>query len=136
MTIKRIQVEDILGDKYYTYDLISNNYSPALNTAITITCTLKDSYGNTVPNVSLTLYCNNVQVSSATTNSNGVANWTYTCSTSGVQVFKVGTETMTIPVDNMTYSDYENDMSAQDNTSIFLRELDNLIQSITGRGDL
>ena len=36
----------------------------------------------------------------------------------------------------MTKADYEADMSAQDETSIFLRELDNLIQAITGRGDL
>ena len=36
----------------------------------------------------------------------------------------------------MTWTDYENDLSSQDSTSIFLRELDNLIQAITGRGDL
>lgn len=36
----------------------------------------------------------------------------------------------------MTIADYENDLSARDETSIFLRELDNLIQAITGRGDL
>ena len=36
----------------------------------------------------------------------------------------------------MTKADYEADMSAQDETSIFLRELDNLIIAITGRGDL
>ena len=36
----------------------------------------------------------------------------------------------------MTWDDYENDLSSQDNTSIFLRELDNLIVGITGRGDL
>lgn len=36
----------------------------------------------------------------------------------------------------MTWDDYENDLSSQDSTSIFLRELDNLIQAITGRGDL
>ena len=38
--------------------------------------------------------------------------------------------------DYMTKADYEADMSAQDETSIFLRELDNLIVAITGRGDL
>ena len=36
----------------------------------------------------------------------------------------------------MTWDDYENDLSSQDSTSIFLREFDNLIQAITGRGDL
>lgn len=36
----------------------------------------------------------------------------------------------------MTWDDYENDLSSQDSSSIFLRELDNLIQAITGRGDL
>ena len=36
----------------------------------------------------------------------------------------------------MTMADYENDLSARDETSIFLRELDNLIVAMTGRGDL
>ena len=36
----------------------------------------------------------------------------------------------------MTWDDYENDLSSQDSTSIFLRELDNLIVAMTGRGDL
>ena len=137
MTIKRIQVEDVLGDKYYTYVLSSSDYSPSLNTNITITCTLKDPSGNVVPNVSLALYRNNTLVSNATTNLQGVATWSnISCNADGVQVFKVGTSSMEIIVDNMTFADYEDDMSAQDNTSIFLRELDNLIQAITGRGDL
>lgn len=136
MTIKRIQVEDVLGDKYYTYNLSSSDYSPSLNSNITITCTLKDPYGNVVPNVSLALYKNGSLVSNATTSLNGVATWSnISCDSSGVQVFKVGTSTMEIIVDNMTFADYEDDMSAQDSTSIFLRELDNLIVSITGRGD-
>lgn len=137
MTIKRIQVEDVLGDKYYTYELSSSDYSPSLNTNITITCTLKDPYGNTIPNTSLALYRNNTLIGNATTNLQGVATWSnITCNTGGVQVFKVGTESMEIIVDNMTFTNYEDDMSAQDSTSIFLRELDNLIVSITGRGDL
>jgi hypothetical protein len=137
MTIKRIQVEDVLGDKYYTYELSSSDYSPSLNTNITITCTLKDPYNNIMPNVSLALYKNGSLVSNATTNLNGVATWSnISCNNSGVQVFKVGTSSIEIIVDNMTFADYEDDMSAQDSSSIFLRELDNLIQAITGRGDL
>ena len=136
MTIKRIQVEDVLGDKYHTYELSSSNYSPSLNSTITITCTLKDPYGNVVPNYSLALYKNNTLVGNATTNLNGVATWSnISCNESGVQIFKVGTSRIEIITDNMTFVDYEDDMSAQDNTSIFLRELDNLIVSITGRGD-
>ena len=137
MTIKRIQVEDVLGDKYYTYELSSSSYSPSLNNNITITCTLKDPYGNTVPNVSLALYRNNTLIGNATTNLQGVATWSnITCNADGVQIFKVGTSSIEIIVDNMTFADYEDDMSAQDSSSIFLRELDNLIQAITGRGDL
>lgn len=137
MTIKRIQVEDVLGDKYYTYELSASDYTPPLNSNITITCTLKDPYNNVIPNVSLALYKNGILLSNATTNLNGIATWNNIyCNVRGVQVFKVGTAKMEIITDNMTFADYEEDMSAQDNTSIFLRELDNLIIAITGRGDL
>lgn len=136
MTIKRIQIEDVLGDKFYTYDLTSNNYSPSLNDTITINCTLKNSYGSVIPNISLALYRNGNLVGNATTNVNGIATWSVSCVNKGLQIFSVENVKMGIIVDNMTFTDYKNDLSARDSTSEFLKELDNLILAITGRGDL
>ncbi len=116
MTTKKIKSSDILGDNYYVYNLTSSNYTPNLNVSITITCTVKNVYGNVVINKSVQLYQNDVAVgNTATTNNNGVATWTITCSTAGVQKFSVKDAAIEVFVDttsktghNHTTSDITN----------------------------
>lgn len=100
MTIKKIKSSDILGDNYYIYNLTSSNYTPNLNGSITITCTVKNIYGDAIANKSIQLYQNDTAVGSATTtNNNGVATWTITCSTAGIQKFSVKDTVIEIFVD-------------------------------------
>ena len=67
MTVKKIKSSDIFGDNYYTYDLTSSNYTPNLNSSITITCTVKNIYGDIITNKSVQLYQNDVAVGNAKT---------------------------------------------------------------------
>ena len=90
MTTKKIKSSDILGDNYYIYELTSSNYNPNPNNTITITCTVKNVYGDLIANKAVQLYQNDVAIgNAATTNNNGIATWTITCSNSGVQKFSV-----------------------------------------------
>ena len=100
MTKKTIKASDVLGDNYYIYELTSSNYTPALNGTITITCTVTDVYEDPIGNKSITLYKNGTSVSTQTTNSSGVATWSVTCSTAGIQSFKVENKTIEVFVDN------------------------------------
>ena len=116
MTIKKIKSSDILGDNYYIYNLTSSNYTPNLNGSITITCTVKNIYDEAIANKSIQLYQNDTAVGSATTtNNNGVATWTITCSTAGVQKFSIKDAVIEVFVDttsktghNHTTSDITN----------------------------
>lgn len=100
MTIKKIKSSDILGDNYYIYNLTSSNYTPNLNGSITITCTVKNIYGDVIANKSIQLYQNDTAVGNATTtNNNGVVTWTITCSTAGIQKFSVKDTVIEVFVD-------------------------------------
>lgn len=101
MVKKKIKVSDILGDSYYVYELTSSNYTPALSSSITITCTMKDIYGTAVSSKSVTLYQNGTSKGTQTTNSSGVATWSITCSNAGIQSFKVGNKTIEVFVDEL-----------------------------------
>ena len=100
MTKKIIKASDVLGDNYYIYELTSSNYTPALNSTITITCTMKDVYGAAASSKSITLYQNGTSKGSQTTNSSGVATWSITCSNAGIQSFKVENKIIEVFVDN------------------------------------
>ena len=100
MVKKKIKVSDILGDSYYVYELSSSNYTPALNGTITITCTMKDVYGTVAGNKSITLYQNGTSKGAQTTNSSGVATWSITCSTAGIQSFSIKDTSIEVFVDN------------------------------------
>lgn len=84
-----IPISDILGNAYYNYEMTSNNYNPTIDTAFTITVTVKNVFGNPIGNKSLTLYKDGANVGSATTNSSGVATWTVTLSDWNIHHFKV-----------------------------------------------
>ena len=100
MVKKKIKVSDILGDSYYVYELTSSNYTPTLNGTITITCTMKDIYGTAASGKSITLYQNGTSKGSQTTNSSGVATWSITCSTAGLQKFNIKDTNIEVFVDN------------------------------------
>ena len=73
-----VPIADILGTAFYNYELTSSTYNPSIDTAFTITCKVTNSFGNNVSGKSITLYKDGTIVSSATTNSSGVATWTIT----------------------------------------------------------
>lgn len=100
MTEKRINPSDVIGKGYYIYHLSSSNYTPSLNGSITITCTVYNIYDETVPNKSVTLYQNGTSKGAKTTNNNGVATWTITCSTGGLQRFNIEDTSIEVFVDN------------------------------------
>lgn len=99
MTVKKIQPSSVLGNKFYVYELSSSNYTPALNASITITCKCTNVYGENVASKSLTLYQNGTSQGAKTTNSNGVATWTITCSNGGLQKFSIGDTSIDVFVD-------------------------------------
>ena len=100
MVKKKIKVSDILGDNYYVYELTSSNYTPALNGSITITCIMKDVYGTAASGKSITLYQNGTSKGAQTTNNSGVATWSITCSTAGLQIFSIKDTSIEVFVDN------------------------------------
>ena len=75
-----VPIADILGSAFYHYELTSSTYNPSIDTAFTITCKVTNVFGNNVSGKSITLYKDGTSVSSATTNSSGVATWTVTLS--------------------------------------------------------
>ena len=107
MTTKKIKTSDILGDNYYIYELTSSNYTPALNGSITITCTMKDVYGTVASGKSITLYQNGTSKGAQTTNSSGVATWSITCSTAGLQKFNIKDASIEVFVDNKAVSSHQ-----------------------------
>lgn len=134
MAVKRIRLEDILGVNFYQYGLTTSNTNPSVGETITITCTLRNAYNDIQTGKTLTLYKNGVIVNNATTNSNGVATWTVTCNDDGLQVFKVGTETMNIFVGEGGGSDLSNlsiDLSMDTMSNGYLK-----IEADINRGDI
>ena len=73
-----VPIKDILGSAFYNYELTSSTYNPTIDTSFTITCKVTNSFGNNVSGKSIILYKDGTSVSSATTNSSGVATWTVT----------------------------------------------------------
>lgn len=99
-----------LPDLFYSYDgtnlrlltphLINISLSdtnPKIDSTITVTITLTDWFGNIIPYENLKLNANGTTVN-LITNNNGVATYTYTCSTWGVCSFSVEKYTAYIKV--------------------------------------
>lgn len=93
-----VPISDILGNAYYNYTLNSSSYNLTVNNNLTIYCTVKNVFGNTVANKTVTLYQNGGNVGNATTDSNGVASWTITMNTVGNYVFSVENSSITVKV--------------------------------------
>ena len=84
-----VPIADILGTAFYHYELTSSTYNPSIDTAFTITVTVKNVFNNPVSNKSVILYKDGTNMGSATTNSSGVATWTITLSDWDIHHFKV-----------------------------------------------
>lgn len=93
-----VPLSDILGNAYYRYELVSSNYNPSIDSNITITCTCKNVLGNPIANKTLELFQNGSSVGTATTNANGIATWTITCSNWGLQDFRVANTNIQVRV--------------------------------------
>lgn len=91
-----VPIADILGNAYYTYDMTSSTYNPSIDTAFTITVTVKNVFGNPIGNKSITLYRDGANVGSATTNSSGVATWNVTLSDWNIHHFNVENATLNL----------------------------------------
>ena len=93
-----VPLSDILGSAYYHYELSSSDYNPNIDSTITITCTCKNVLGNPISNKTLELYQNDTSKGTATTNANGIATWTITCSDWGIQDFRVKNQSIQVNV--------------------------------------
>ena len=104
---KRIKLEDVLGNKYYNYNLTSSNYNPSLNSSITLTCLVTNILGDAVSGKELQLSKNGTSLGTSykkTTNSSGVATWSITCTDGGLQTYSIDIEEIEIFVDNKANS--------------------------------
>lgn len=72
--------------------LTSSEYNPDVGDTITLTCTVKDAFGNPVSGYTCQLYKDGVSMGSSyssTTNQNGTCTFSYTTTTDGLTLFSV-----------------------------------------------
>lgn len=91
----------ILGANYEVITLTSNNYNPTIDEQVVITATVKDVYGDPITGKSLQLYLNGTSMGSeyiSITNSSGLATWTVTCDSWGLQTYSAGSKEIQVNV--------------------------------------
>lgn len=98
----KVPLKDILQNAYYQYELSSSNYNPTIDSTITITCTCKNALGNPIANKTLELMMNGTSQGTAITNANGIATWTVTVTTIGLQTFSIGSNNIQVKVKGET----------------------------------
>ena len=96
--VARIGALETTDSNIYNYGLSVSKYNPNVDENFTVYCKCTDVNGNNVVGKSLTLYKNSESVSSATTNSNGVASWTVNCNTEGLYTYSVGNSNIQVDV--------------------------------------
>ena len=74
----KVPIENILGSAYYHYEITSTDYNPNIDSTITLSVSVKSVFGNPIKDKSVTLYDNGDSVSTSTTNTTGVATFSYT----------------------------------------------------------
>ena len=99
------RIEDLISERFsgagiFNIDIQSSNYNPSLNSSITITITVTDQDNNPITNWNVPLKRNGTNISNISTNQNGIATYTYNCSTYGNHIFSVKTSNITIHVGN------------------------------------
>ncbi len=91
-------IKDILGKAYYQYTLTSTHYNTTPTQTITLTCTVKNIFGNPVSNKEVTLYHQNNIEATSTTNANGIATFTVNNLSNGIHEFWVENTDVTIKI--------------------------------------
>ena len=94
----KVPIKDILGKAYYRYELVSSHYDTTPTQTITLTCTVKNIFGNPVSNKEVTLYHQNNIEATSTTNANGIATFTVNNLSNGIHEFWVENSDVTIKI--------------------------------------
>lgn len=92
LTTLNTQVAGLINanDEIRNYDLFCSNYNPTVDSRVGVGCKVTDFYGEALAGESVTLYWNRSPVSTSITNSDGVATWTVTFDSWGLQTFTAG----------------------------------------------
>ena len=100
LTTINTQVAGLINanDEILNYDLSVSDYNPIIDSTVTVTCRVTDFYGEAVSGESVTLYCNGSSVSTSITNNQGIATWTVTLDTLGLNSFSVANSKLAINV--------------------------------------
>ena len=89
-----------------SYEISSSNYNPTIDSSVTITVKAVSTDGGPVPNCPFVLNANGTDVS-LTAGTNGIATYTYTCSSWGLHTFSVSDNSIQINVKG--WKKYRND---------------------------
>ena len=96
------RIENIISTRlpntYQHIRIEPSNYNPSIDDTITITITVTDQSETPVTGFSVPLTVNGESVTGLTTNSNGVATYSYTCDEWGIVKFEVNSYTCFIKV--------------------------------------
>ena len=100
LTTLNTQVAGLINanDEIWNYYLTCSDYNPTVDSTVTVTCRVTDFYGEAVTGESVTLYCNGSSVSTSITNNQGIATWTVTLDTLGLNSFSVANSKLAINV--------------------------------------
>lgn len=85
-------------ENIFNYNLMSDYYNVNIDGNILISCIVTDVNGERVEGKTLTLYHNSNTVGTATTTELGVATWSVTCDTWGLQDFRVANQSIQVMV--------------------------------------
>lgn len=80
------------------YSLSSSDYNPKIDTNVTITVKATNYANSPIASHSVVLTLPNATTTTLTTNSNGIATYTYSCSTWGMKTFSAGDSNIQINV--------------------------------------
>lgn len=82
----------------YDVQLEASSYNVDIGESVTLTATLTDKIGNPIPYKIVHLYKDGSLLNQGITNANGVASFTYTCNSEGLQTFYVGNAHVSVNV--------------------------------------
>lgn len=82
----------------YDVQLEASSYNVDIGESVTLTATLTDKIGNPIPYKIVHLYKDGSLLNQGITNANGVASFTYTCNSEGLQTLYVGNAHVSVNV--------------------------------------
>lgn len=83
-------------DEDYNYDLTVSDYNPVIDSTVTVGVNVTDGNGEIVNNHSFKLWINDDSYETLTTNNDGYASYTFTCSDWGIVRFTAETKNTTV----------------------------------------